>query len=260
MTEKRPTLEVTDVASDRRQRLHMRVEVESLPDVERALSWVASLCLTFARAACFGAFAPRAELRRQSLLVLHSPPTWADGSVVADFDVMAVDTSSFQFLRNMMLGLSDAGAVMKRISLVDPGTDELPRPLAPIDDLNESSTYPRVPPPQAIPHVGFSPSDFSKSRRVLIEFSGIPNPEEMDVLQSYVDTWYDLLELGAFCQPFGTPGETIGIRGSVSRFDSTSVEVHIRRYVGSEVGFKILGSMLDHYADQVHPVLSVEFD
>lgn len=260
MTDKLPTLEVTDVTSDRLQRLQMQIEFESLPDVEKVLSLAASVCTAFGRAACVGAFAPRAALRRQSFLALRSAPVLEDGRVVAEFDVIAIDTSSFQFFRNMMLGLNDAGAAMERIILVAAGSREPPQALAQIDDRNESSLYPRVPPPLAIGQVGFSPSEFSKSRRVLIEFSEFPSPPEMDVLQSYVDSWYDLLELGAFCQPFGTPDETIGIRGSFTRFDSTSVEAHIQRYIGSEVGFKILGSMLDHYADLVYPILSVEFD
>ncbi|MBU6258119.1 MAG: hypothetical protein KGL18_07515 [Burkholderiales bacterium] len=252
-------MEFTDVSVDQPRRLQLRIDFESIPSHEDVLSRVADACNAFCRATDFGAFA-RQGGRGLSFANLVRSPVRDDRSLLAEIDFLAIDNGSLQFLRNMLLGLNDAGALVKRLALGDPGSSGLLRRLPLIDHLNESSAYPRLPGPISMGEIRFAASDFSKSRRVLIEFDGFPRRAQIDALESCLGNWYDLLELGAFCQPFGTPGETVNIRGRLARFDSSSVEAHIQRYVGSEVGFKVLGSMLDHYAGRVHPIVGVEVD
>jgi hypothetical protein len=126
--------------------------------------------------------------------------------------------------------------------------------------VNESEAYPTIKNPHAIRACGFSDADFSKLRRVIIDCEMMLGDAQLAALRECAARWYDLLEFGAFARPFGSPAETSSIRGKLVRFDQTSYEVQISRYLGSEIGFKVLGNMLNRFATRVHPIARVEFD
>jgi len=222
---------------------------------------LAQVCTAFADAGRLGAYAKAGNTRYEPTLRVSELVRMNEREAGVLFTASNLDPKAFQFLRNMLGALAQLDVVLSdiRISARGSGAAKAIR-LPPVEEDNESDAYPGT----AITAVQFeliwSDSDFSKVRRVLVEFGYPPPTDLLQQIKPYVDAWYLLLEMGAFSAPFGLPFETVSQRGQVSLFDEMSYEISISRFISSEAGFRVLANMLGHFHRHVLPIVSVEID
>lgn len=235
-------------------------------DMARGTECLAEACAVLAQAGRLGAF----PLSRHGR---HAPDLSASATVRIDdrqagvlFAASNLDPKAFQCLRNMLGELARLDVLLAaiRVTVRGSGGERVVR-VPEVDTANESVAYPAC----VVTPVDFefvwADSQFSKSRRVLLEFGAEPPRDLPARLAPWLQAWYRLLEMGAFSTPFGLPFETESQRGQLSLFDRTSYEISVSRYVSSEAGFRVLANMLAHFnahrsAPDFVPIARVEVD
>lgn len=261
MKTKYPALQVCGSDDLRRGcRFQAKFEFENTEALKASANQIDDACSTFASAGSHGAFETSQRSGTRPSFIYED--ALARGtSILALFSTSGMDYRAFHFLRNMLDRTPAYDMTLKSISIAADGFRESEALLLPeIDQLNESDQYPRVVLSPDIPSFISESTDFSKSRRAIVEFREPLRQDSFSALQRCTDAWYLLLEKGAFSKPFGSAFEAESIRGNLSRYDETSYEIHVSRYIVSEIGFKILANMLKHLSRYVSPVVQIEID
>lgn len=258
MAERLPSL-VLSGSAGAKVSYEVTVEIASPMDdaVFETLQWLIG---AFAEAAAHGAFPVSSVIPGESRLTVVSstvsPPDVFSCQLEAEF----VDPRAFQLLRNMAGRLKLQEIDVTRITVTELGQDErppveLPEP----DDDNEYDIYPEL-----SSRLGFAvegeDSDFSKSRRCLVEMRDPVEASHVLGIRDWIQPWYLLLEAGAFALPVGLPDETDSIRGSVTIFDELTVEISVDRFLASETAFFVLINMLDAYGRTSIPMARIIVD
>lgn len=242
-------------------RLAAAFEFASADDRERAADLLTIACEAFAQAGALGAHAMPGNLRVEASMAALALADDDQRKAAMLFTASNCDPKAFQLLRNMLGALVEQDVRLERIRLTVEGSHGEQAVLLPlVEELNESTAYAATAVTPALFDLVWSDSQFSKARRVLVEFPA-PLPDDLPVrLSPYLDAWYRLVELGAFCAPFGLPFETESIRGRLCLFDDSSYEISVARFLGSEAGFRVLANMLGHFCRHELAVVSVEID
>jgi|GEM_PF-2862342 hypothetical protein len=244
-------------------RLETMFEFTSAEDIGRGTEVLAATCEAFAAAGALGGYAMAANTRQEAMMAASAIVRVSERQACMQFSAANTDPKAFQYLRNMLSMLVACDARLERICITAQGsqlTQSLPVRVPLVDERNESVAYPATAVTPEVFDLVWSDSQFSKSRRVIVEFRQPPPTDLPARLGPYVQAWFDLLEKGAFCAPFGLPFETESIGGRLSLFDETSYEISIARFVASEAGFRVLANMLGHFSKHVLAIASIEID
>jgi len=236
-------------------------EFASADDMRRGEEILSASCEAFVTAGGLGGFAMAGRMHPEGIMAawggMHAREQQAD----LQFRAVTIDPKAFQFLRNMLGVLVAHNARLERIRVTAQGAPAVEPVLLPVlGESNESTAYPAMAVPPEIFQLVWSDSQFSKARRVIVEFPEPPPPGLPARLEPYVQAWFGLLERGAFCAPFGLPFETESVGGRLSLFDETCYEISIARFIASEAGFRVLANMLGHFSHNVAPIERVEID
>lgn len=228
---------------------------------ENTIADVSDICFSFASAGKFGAYAIAGNSKIGTAIAYDGKVFAHNNSITVEFITTNINYKAFQFFRNMLMLLQEKDVAISSIGVIvhDYHGNQTIR-LPEITDINESEEYLNVVITPDISEFIWGNSEFSKTRRVLIEFHESLTKEQFLTLCIYTDAWYLLLEKGAFSSPFGLPLETQSLRGMASLFDEVTYEISISRYISSEVGFKVLANMLKHFSRNVFPITKVEID
>lgn len=242
-------------------RLEVVFDFASAADMQLGTEVLAAACDAFAAAGNLGAYPMAGNTRHEASMAASAIVRAGERQAGLLLTAFNTDPKAFQLLRNMLGTLVRCDARLERIRVTAQGSQgEQPVRLPPVEERNESTAYAATAVTPALFELIWSDSQFSKARRVLVEFRAPPPADLPASLGRYVDAWYQLLELGAFCAPFGLPFETESIRGRLSLFDERSYEISIARFVASEAGFRVLANMLGHFSRHVLAIASVEID
>jgi hypothetical protein len=95
--------------------------------------------------------------------------------------------------------------------------------------------------------VFFDDTNFSKSRRALIEINHTLDKEEFESFEQWIEPWYQVLEAGAFLSPIIFIDERGSIAGTVNQFDEFTVEVQVNRFVASEQIWLVLANIANEF-------------
>jgi hypothetical protein len=172
----------------------------------------------------------------------------------------AIDVNCFQILRNMASRLSLDGLFIKNIEVELPDNQQIGRFELPVpDENNEEKVYPSRSAKNNF-SILWEDSDFSKSRRVLVEMVDRPGSDMASALSLYVKSWYTLLEGGGFAMPVGLPNETESTTGRVIQFDESSFEISVSRFQASEMAWNVLINIIASYSEKVSSVDRIIID
>jgi hypothetical protein len=263
MSERTPELLIRDVdALVGACTLEVVFDFGTAAALDRGAKMLKDVCAAFALAGHFGAYARTVDSRHEATMAAAAPTRLSDLQVVVQLVASNLAPKAFQFLRNMLGNLVTVDAPVRSIRVSPRGASgEAPiARLPPVTQFNESSAYPDSAITPAVFELVWSDSDFSKLRRVQVQFRSPPPVDLRVQLGPWVDAWYQLLELGAFSSPFGLPFETQSVRGELTLFDETSYEISVSRFIASEAGFRVLANMLGHFSRRVLPIAKVEID
>ena len=242
-------------------RLEVTIVFSTVPDLAVATAEVGDVFGAFAAAGRLGAYVLAGDSKIESTIEYEGQLVTHDHSVSAVCVASNIDPRAFQLLRNMLGEMRARGTSIDSIRVEVSGFREgtIAR-LPEITNMNESEAYPTAARASDFPGLIWADSEFSKLRRVLVEFYESPPKLTFERMKTYADAWYLLLEKGAFSRPFGPPFETQSIRGTLSRFDEVTNEISISRFIASEAGFKLLANMLGHFSRYVSRLARVEID
>ena len=239
-------------------KLEIVIHFSDSMNVQTALD---EISMAFASAGSLGAFANASSYKVDSIVVYKGQALAQKNAILVEFFTTNIDFKAFQFFRNMNSYLQVKDVVVSRIDVrVENSTGNKMLELPGLTDINESDAYPRKVIAPDSPELIWGDSEFSKTRRVLVEFGALLSREQFEDLSFYANAWYQLLEMGAFAMPVGLPYETDSIRGRVSLLDEITYEISIDRYIASEVGFGVLANMLFHFSKNVIQIIKVEID
>jgi hypothetical protein len=242
-------------------RLEAVFEFASPEDMGRGTEVLAGACEAFAMAGALGAYALAGNTRHEASMAASAIVRAGERQAGVLFTASNTDPKAFQFLRNMLGQVVACDARLDRIRVMAQGEQATqPVRLPQVDERNESVAYPATAITPAVFELIWSDSEFSKARRVMVEFREPPPADLPARLDPYLDAWFQLLERGAFSAPFGLPFETQSIGGALTLFDETSYEISIVRFLSSEAGFRVLANMLGHFSRHVLAIASVEID
>lgn len=242
-------------------RLEAVFDFASAEDMGRGTELLAGACDAFAAAGAFGAYALAGNTRHEASMAASAIVRVGERQAGVLFSASNTDPKAFQFLRNMLGSLLARDARLERIRVTaqgGPAGHSVRLPF--VDEHNESVAYPATAITPSVFGLTWNDSQFSKARRVMVEFREPPAADLPARLRPCLDAWFQLLEGGAFCAPFGLPFETESIGGALTLFDETSYEISITRFVASEAGFRVLANMLGHFSRHVLAIASVEID
>lgn len=114
--------------------------------------------------------------------------------------------------------------------------------VAPVTELNEVAAYP-APSPALERILEFASGDAAKSRRALLSLNRPMASAEVVEGEKRFQTWFRLLEAGAFAPPIGDPDDEVCLPGSISQFDEVTLEIAVDRFRASEQAWVVLGNM-----------------
>ncbi|MBS0172638.1 MAG: hypothetical protein JSR64_01225 [Nitrospira sp.] len=258
----RPELVIDGIAALAGEcRLKTVFEFSSAEDMRRGAEILRFSCEAFATAGALGGYAMAGRMYPEANITVSGGVRTREQQADVQFSVVSIDPKAFQFLRNMLGMLVAHNARLERIRVTaqDAPADG-PVLLPTVGEGNESTAYPAMVVPPELFQLVWSDSQFSKTRRVIVEFHERPPAGLPGRLEPYVQAWFGLLERGAFCAPFGLPFEAESVGGRLSLFDETCYEISIARFVASEAGFRVLANMLGHFSRNVLAIARVEID
>ena len=258
MSDRIPSL-VLSVSSAKEASFEVALDVPTSMDqsVHAKLEYLVDI---FAKTGERGGFADPNVRPDQSQLFVAGCDSSLSSGFFCELKARSVDIRAFQLLRAMLARLRLHGIVVTRITVTELGQDERQQvELAEPVDTNEYTIYPEM-----SSRIGFAvageDSDFSKSRRCLVEMRHTVEATNVLGLGDWIKPWYMLLEAGAFAMPVGLPDETTSISGAVTIFDELTIEISIDRFQASESAFFVLINMIDAYAHQFMSVVRVIVD
>ena len=237
------------------------VEIDSsYPKDKPAFERQAYLIGVFAETGTHGGFGVPSSRPNESRLTLVSCDFTGGGRFSCRLDAKYVDLRAFQLLRNLLARLAIEGVDVTSIVVEEGGQRDRPSVGAPEpNDENEYDVYPEVSSAIGL-MVEVEDTDFSKSRRCLVEMRDAVEASQVLGMADWIKPWYLLLEAGAFAMPVGAPDETDSISGSVTLFDEVTIEVSVNRFQASECAWNVLVNMLDAYSNNYFSVSKVTID
>lgn len=158
----------------------------------------------------------------------------------------AFGPQAFQVLRNLVADRDDGPSGVDEVT-VAPIADAVHwpsvPPLPPPNDDDDLDEYPPVSSGAGIELV-WEPVGGSWVRRCLVEYPSPPEAEEIDALSDWVEPWFELLELGGYALPIGSPNDVASARGGTVQFDEYSAELTVMRFEASEAAWAALINMI----------------
>jgi hypothetical protein len=167
----------------------------------------------------------------------------------------AIDGRAFELMRNMAGRLVLENIEVRSVVVEEGGSTGEYRSIPIPDDENETSRYPSLSPDLEFP-IEFEDSEWGKSRRCRVEVRSGVRPGHVTGLAAWIEPWMVSLEAGAYSMPIGLPAEVDSIRGFISQFDETSIEISVMCYKASELGWNILMNCLGEYRRRTNVPLS----
>jgi hypothetical protein len=135
------------------------------------------------------------------------------------------------------------------------GSDEPQRFPIPTED-NETTVYPGISPHLNL-RVEFEDSEWSKSRRCLLQLHSSVQPQYVTGVSDWIRPWMASLEAGAYAMPIGLPVDAQSAGGFTAQFDEASIEISVMCFKASEMGWNTLLNCLDAYARHNSVPLSI---
>jgi len=227
-----------------------------ISDAKNAIEKIESVMLLFVLVGAHGGLSiPSARPIQSRLTLLPN-----DANLVSKLEGYFVDSRAFQLLRNMCSRLSLQNIAIKNITVLECGLKkDLLSPVPVPSETNESDVYPEISSLIEF-EVLWEQSEFSKSKRCLVEFTNPVDSTILSGLNEWIRPWYQLLEEGAFAMPLGSPDETESIRGTVNIFDEYTIEISIVRFQVSECAWNVLINMLEAYCTNSFKICRVIID
>lgn len=207
-----------------------------------------------------GGFAGSGVSPSQSQMFVAPGDSAVSGGFSCGLMANSIDIRAFQLLRNMLARLGLQGIDVTRIVVRELGQKEhrpvdVPEP----NEQNEYDVYPGISSNMGLKVEG-EDSDFSKSRRCLVETRSPIEADHVLGIGDWIRPWYLLLEAGAFAMPVGPPDETDSFSGSVTIFDEVTAEISVDRFQASETAWNVLINMLEAYSCAKCPIAKVIID
>jgi hypothetical protein len=168
---------------------------------------------------------------------------------------------AFQILRLMVGTVPGQSWAVGTILVREPRPGPLNRVELPLpDDENEDDVYPEM--SVSVPiAVDWVETQFSWSRRCLVEFASPVQPNQLQAVKDRVNLWWALVEARGFVLPTDFPIEEIlSTLGDVTQFDEFTIEIAVDRFHASEAAWEVLVSLLDAYSRSGVPIVNVDVE
>jgi hypothetical protein len=120
-------------------------------------------------------------------------------------------------------------------------------------EVDEEDVYP-PPSSQLTFELVWEHTQFSKSRRCLVEMTQLLEAPELQAVAQRVQLWYGMLDSGGFVLPSDFPEDAESSSGRVTQFDEYSVEIAVLRFQASEMAWCVLANLLDTLSRSVSRV------
>lgn len=242
-------------------RLHLSFERSSDWPPDEAKEFEAAVH-DFVAAGELAAFPCSGAKPGQQALEVRSPFQTSGPTLDVFLFAKELEPRAFQFLRHMVSRIEHAeDEKLLRITVAASATESSgvpPRLNYPIVDYDNEEDM--LPEPLANPGFAIEWDDeleYSKSRRLLVEFPSDIEGPAVDRLEDYAKRWGRLLERSAFTLPLGMPDVLDNVMGSVSQFDSATIEIEVPVYQSGEYGWDVLLNMLATFHLRERPIALV---
>jgi hypothetical protein len=227
---------------------------DSAPSVA-TLREIGDVFVTFVQPGEQGGYPASGNAPERSNLTFGSGivPTPTGAHVVLNARTLA--SECFQLLRHLLAKRSLTSYALRRIEVRD-NAGSSRRPVPQIDESSEDDLYPPVAENLAF-LVDYGEDEFSKWRRVEVEFREPVGVTEIDLLRPYVEAWGSLVEGGAFALPYALPDVIDSVFGQITQFDSHSAEIEVPVYLASEEGWNVLINILHTFSKREREIVRV---
>jgi hypothetical protein len=220
-----------------------------------SLREISDVFMTFIRAGELGGYPAHGGAPERSDLTFASGIIATSTGAHVVLNARTVASQCFQLLRHLLAKRSFADYALRRIEVRD--NSGRPRQPAPqIDDASEQDLYPPMAENIAF-LMDYGEDDFSKWRRVEVEFRDPVGAVEIDLLRPYAHAWGSLLGGGAFALPYAHPDSVDSVFGQITQFDSHSSEIEVPVYLASEEGWNVLINILHTFSKREREIVRV---
>jgi hypothetical protein len=237
--------------------IHVRLTGET--ELDASATTQIKRCLEiFVEAGKLGGYCVEHGQPDRSSLTFRRATRPSRNSASVTLDAKAVTKRCFQLLRHMLARPEQVSWNVQRIDVQD-GSAATPERVPEIGDDSEEALYPPM-----IAHPSFELAsgidEFSKWRRLEVEFADAIGAEQVLGLKPYLEPWSALLNNGAFALPYALPFEVTSVAGQITQFDSHTAEFEVPVYLASEEGWNVLVNLLQRFSTREWNIVRITLD
>jgi hypothetical protein len=182
-------------------------------------------------------------------------------AIEASVDSVEFDIRCMQVLRNILLREVECDEWLSSIVVSSPNNSAAigqQEPLPIPEEETELAQYPRICEALGFECISEELGD-TWVRRCMVEFVEPMQLEDLEMISTSADLWFDLLESGGYAFPMGHPRDIESVRGGVAQFDEYSIEISLMRFHASDMAWNALINML-RASNYLGTVKSLTFD